>query len=176
MLCDDASSLPKRIRQLRMELGWSLDDLAEAMGTGKGTVSNWEATTERQRIPPIGTLMALARWFGVSLDYLTGVQGADRDSPMVRVGKSALKQRFPVAIKDASVPTTGVRLRIAVAILQEAAPTAFWPARIAANLRMPLADYELLLTQDHIPPIVVERFARFADMPLPWFSLKPEYI
>ncbi|HEY3366090.1 MAG TPA: helix-turn-helix transcriptional regulator [Symbiobacteriaceae bacterium] len=173
MLVDDASGLPRRIRQLRMELGWSLEDLARAMETAKGTVSNWEAVTDRQRVPPIGSLLALARWFGVSMDYLCGVPGADRDSPQVRKGKAALRERFPLDVKTLPVPTAGARLRLAVAILQELAPEAFWPARIAANLLMTPERLTRLLEEDHPPEAVLERFARITDMPGAWFVLRP---
>lgn len=173
MLRDDASGFPRRLRQLRLELGWSLDDLARAIETGRGTVSNWEATTERQREPSIGVLLALARWFGVSMDYLFAVPGADRDSPQVRQAKARVRERFVREVKSLSVPTSGRRFRMAVTILQEEAPEAYWPARIAAHLLLPLETYELMLNQDGIPEAVVERFAHFAGLPPAWFAMRP---
>lgn len=173
----DISALPKRLKQLRLELGWSLDDLAQAIGAAsKGVVSNWEATNERQRTPPLGTLMALARWYGVSMDYLVGVRGADRESPAVRAGKAALKERFPVEVKTLQNPSPTARLRLAVTILQEASPDGFFTGRIAANLLMSQADFEEMLQQKVIPGPALERFAHFAGIPPAWFRLKPEDI
>lgn len=171
----DISALPKRLKQLRLELGWSLDDMAKAIGAAnRGVVSNWEATNERQRIPPLGTLVALARWFGVSLDYLVGIEGADRDSAAVRIGKAALHSRFPEEVKRLPVPTPGARLRLAIAILQEAAPDGFFPPRIAANLLHTEESLQRLLEHDEVPGPVLDKFAGLAGMPAAWFYLRPE--
>ena len=173
----DISALPKRLKQLRLELGWSLDDLATAIGAAsKGVVSNWEATNERQRVPPLGTLLALARWYGVSLDYLAGVKGADRDSAAVRIGKAALKERFPVEVKRLADAGFSARVRLAVSILQEASPDGFFTGRIAANLLMNEAELEEFLQQEVMAAPMLERFAHFAGIPPAWFYLRPDDI
>lgn len=174
----DISALPKRIRQLRLELGWSMDDLARAVGAaGKGVVSNWEATTgERQRTPPLETLLAITRWYGVSLDYLVGVRGADRDSPLVKIGKAALRERFPTEVKRLTDGRPGARLRLAISILQEASPEAFFTGRIAANLLLTEERLRIVLEHGEVTGPLLESFARFADIPPAWFHLRPDDI
>lgn len=175
MLTDESNGLPRRLKQLRLELGWNLDDVARAIqAASKGVVSNWETTSERRRIPPLGTLLALARWYGVSLDYLVGVRGAERDSAAVRQAKSVLKERFPTAIRTLEDATPTGRFRAAVGILQGAAPGAFFPARVAASLLLSESDLSELLSTRTVPDAVLERFARFADLPVSWFFLRPE--
>lgn len=177
VLTDDVGALPKRLRQLRLELGWSLDDVAQVIqASHKAVVSNWEATNARHRTPPLGTLAALARWYGVSMDYLIGVRGADRDSPLVRLGKAALKERFPLRVKGLENPSPGARFRLAVMILEEAAPEAFFSGRIAANLLVTAERLDQLLADPEPPDSILERFAHFADMPAAWFYLRPEHI
>lgn len=175
MLCDDTSALPRRLRQLRAELGWSLADIAKAMDVSRGTASNWEADDgkERRREPSLGVLLALGRWYGVGMDYLMGVPGADRDSPQVRQAKVKLRERFSREVKQLPVPTSGARLRLAVTILQDEAPEAYWPARIAAHLMMPLETYQVMLRDDGAPEPVIERFAHVAGLPPAWFTMRP---
>lgn len=171
----DISALPKRLKQLRLELGWSLEDMAAAIGAAnRGVVSNWEATNDRQRIPPLGTLVALARWFGVSLDYLVGIEGAERDSAAVRIGKAALRERFPIEVKRLPLATPEARLRLAISILQEAAPDGFFTARIAANLLHTEESLQRLLEVGEVPGPVLENFARLSGMPPAWFYLRPD--
>jgi len=171
----DISALPIRLKQLRLELGWSLEDMASAIGAAnRGVVSNWEASNERQRIPPLGTLVALARWFGVSLDYLVGIAGAERDNAWVNAGKSALRERYPVEVRQLPVATPAARMRLAIAILQDSAPDGFFLARIAANLLHTEESLGQLLDHGEVPGPVLDKFARLADMPAAWFYLRPE--
>lgn len=179
MQTDDTSALPKRLKQLRLELGWSLDDVARAIeAASKGVVSNWEAPGDRRRTPPLGTLMALARWYGVSLDYLMGVRGAERDSPQVRLGKAALKERFPAEVKKLPLleASPAARFRLALAILQEVAPEAFFAARVAANIGLTESQLGSILDGGTPADATLDLFARFADLPRPWFYMRPEDI
>lgn len=150
--------------------------MAKVCGWTKSTISNWEATNERRREPSIEALLILARWFGVTLDYLFGVPGAERDSPAVLKGRVALRERFPVDVRALEVPTSGARLRLAVGILLEASPEAFWPERLAAQLMIPFENYQRLLEQEQVPEMIVERFARVSGIPAAWFSLRPSDI
>lgn len=173
----DISGLPKRLKQLRLELGWSLEDMAKAIGVAnRGVVSNWEATNERQRVPPLGTLVALARWYGVTLDYLVGLPVADRDSAWVKAGKAALRERFPAAVRQLPVATPGARLRLAITLLQEASPDGFFSARIAANLLHTEESLQEMLDRGEVPGPVLDAFAQFAGIPPAWFYMRPEEI
>lgn len=58
-----------RLRQLREERQEKQDDIANAMGTQQGMVSKWENGAVQ---PDIDMLIKLARYFGVSIDYLVG--------------------------------------------------------------------------------------------------------
>jgi len=177
VLCDDTSALPQRLRQLRHELGWSQDDVANAVqAAGKGVVTNWETMSERRRTPPLGTLMALARWYGVSLDYLVGIPGAERDSPMVRHGKTVLRDRLPAEIRQGKIQTPGERFRLAVSILQQAAPDAFFTGRVAAALLQTEAGLLSFLQRGFAPDAVLRAFAEFAGVPAEWFYVDPNSI
>lgn len=177
MLSVDTAGFPRRLRQLRMELGWSLEDMSKAVNCWtKSTISNWEALNERRREPSIEALLILAKWFGVSMDYLFGVPGAERDSPAVLKGKAALRDRFPAEVRALDMPLSGARFRLAVRILMDVSPDAYWPERIAAHLLIPFENYLGLLEREQVPEMIVERFARFSGIPVAWFSLRPSDI
>lgn len=59
--------LSKRIKELRTELGWSQETLAERAYVSRQTISNWE--TEKS-YPDVHSLLILSDIFGVSLDEL----------------------------------------------------------------------------------------------------------
>lgn len=61
--------LHERIRQLRIERGWSQVELAEKLCVSKQSVSNWENDNIQ---PSIQMLMKIARIFSVSADFLLG--------------------------------------------------------------------------------------------------------
>lgn len=61
--------LNKRIRELRIGLGWSQIDLASRLKVSKQAVSNWENDNVQ---PSIEILVRLADTFGVATDYLLG--------------------------------------------------------------------------------------------------------
>ena len=54
-----------------MEKGMGQAQLARAIGVSNGIVSLWE---NKKREPTMGSLIALAKFFNVSLDYLTGLE------------------------------------------------------------------------------------------------------
>ncbi|MBQ7918177.1 MAG: helix-turn-helix transcriptional regulator [Clostridia bacterium] len=57
------------LKEIRLEKNVSQVKLAEAIGVSKGIVSMWETG---QREPTLSSLVLLADYFGVSLDYLVG--------------------------------------------------------------------------------------------------------
>ena len=67
--------LGQRISELRTALGWSQVDLAKKLGVAKQTVSNWENENIQ---PSIEMLIRLAKLFGVSADYLLGLDEIPR--------------------------------------------------------------------------------------------------
>jgi len=62
--------LGKRINELRHAVGWNQVELAKRLGVAKQTVSNWENDNIQ---PSIDMLVRLAKLFGVSTDYLLGL-------------------------------------------------------------------------------------------------------
>ncbi len=59
----------KRLKELREEKGVSQPALAAALGVSKAIVSFWE---NGRREPTLSNLIAIADYFGESLDYLAG--------------------------------------------------------------------------------------------------------
>lgn len=60
-------ALQKKIYQLRKSKGMSQEELAEKVGVTRQAVSKWEMGSS---VPELDTLVALARCFGVTTDYL----------------------------------------------------------------------------------------------------------
>ena len=67
--------LNKRIHELRTALGWSQVELAKRLQISKQTVSNWENDNIQ---PSIDMLVRLSRIFGVSTDYMLGLENSQR--------------------------------------------------------------------------------------------------
>ena len=67
--------LSRRIQELRASLGWSQVELAKRLQISKQTVSNWENDNIQ---PSVDMLMRLSRLFGVSTDYLLGLEDTPR--------------------------------------------------------------------------------------------------
>lgn len=66
----------ERLYQLRRERGMSQEDLAGVLGVTRQAVQKWESGASR---PDMDNLTALARYFGVSLDFL--VTGGEAPAP-----------------------------------------------------------------------------------------------
>ena len=60
-----------RLRELRTEKGLSMKQLAREINATDGAVSNWENCVNE---PKISYLIKLAKFFGVSADYLLGLE------------------------------------------------------------------------------------------------------
>lgn len=67
--------LSRRIQELRSALGWSQVELAKRLQISKQTVSNWENDNIQ---PSVDMLLRLSRIFGVSTDYLLGLEDTPR--------------------------------------------------------------------------------------------------
>ena len=61
----------ERLKELRTEKNLSTTKLAEAVGVSDATISRWE---NGLRTPVIDNLLALAKFFDVSADYLIGLE------------------------------------------------------------------------------------------------------
>ena len=63
------STLALRLKQLRLEAGWTQKELAERLRIGRPTVAGYEVG---KREPDSQMLGKMADLFGVSIDYLLG--------------------------------------------------------------------------------------------------------
>ena len=60
----------ERLKELRTENNLSIVGLAKAIGTNHANISRWES---KERLPNIDAVILIAKFFGVSTDYLLGV-------------------------------------------------------------------------------------------------------
>jgi len=60
-----------RIKELREEKGLSQTKLAQALGFNQRTISDYETG---KREPNVETIKKLCKYFGVSADYLLGLE------------------------------------------------------------------------------------------------------
>lgn len=65
-----ANTFSVRLKELRREYGVGQVELAKSIGVSKGIISLWE---NGQREPTMSNLVSLAKYFGVSVDYLVGL-------------------------------------------------------------------------------------------------------
>ena len=59
------------LKNLRQELGLGQIELANQLGLSKGIISLWE---NELREPSMSSLILLAKFFNVSIDYLVGLE------------------------------------------------------------------------------------------------------
>ena len=62
---------PQRLRELRQDKHLSMKQLAKELNTTDAAISNWENGVNE---PKISYLIAIAKFFGVSADYLLGLE------------------------------------------------------------------------------------------------------
>ena len=99
--------MPMNLKQKRLELGLTQQQIADAMGTGRTTVAMWEAGAS---MPPVPKLQKLAKVLGCSMDDLLdekssqeaheniGMQeGKDMRTWLVEIRKAARKSQQAVA-------------------------------------------------------------------------------
>ena len=63
------TALGPRIRELRKSHGLKAEQVADILGVKRRTLTNYETG---RREPNVNQLIALADYFGVTLDYLVG--------------------------------------------------------------------------------------------------------
>ena len=61
----------ERLKELRAEQDLTLQNVAQGIGVSINTVSRWE---RQERLPNIENVVALAKFFRVSADYLCGLE------------------------------------------------------------------------------------------------------
>lgn len=61
----------ERLRELRVEKNLTQQDLSRMLGYGRTTVNEWETKGNE---PNYDTLIKFAKFFGVTTDYLLGLE------------------------------------------------------------------------------------------------------
>ncbi len=64
------NSFAENLKEMRLEKGVGQVELAEKIGVSKGIISLWE---NGKREPTLSSLVALAKFFEVSIDTLVGL-------------------------------------------------------------------------------------------------------
>ena len=64
-------TFPEILKELRVEKGVGQVELANSIGVSKGIISLWE---NGLREPKLSNLIALSKYFEVSIDYLAGLR------------------------------------------------------------------------------------------------------
>lgn len=161
--------LPRRLRELRQEVGMTLDDMVPLVGVAaKGVISNWEALNERCRTPGLPTLLVIQRLYGVSLDYLVGNPSAERDSPEVKVGKRVLHKHLnTITVPRTATPSQRARLALKTAL--DLVPEAFFLERAALSLEVSVPQVRALLKETEWPTRVIDKLAAFLGIAEEWF-------
>ena len=72
--------IPKRLKKLREEKGWSQTQAGEAIGAGRGAWQQWEL---RKRTPNDTALVAASYIFNVSLPYICGIDDEPTPQSMI---------------------------------------------------------------------------------------------
>lgn len=64
------NSFGTRLRDLRTEQGIGQIELAQKLGVSSGVISLWENDLTN---PTLSNIVSIAKFFGVSLDFLAGI-------------------------------------------------------------------------------------------------------
>ncbi len=118
-------NIGKTIRELRQSRGITQEDFSEALGVSVQTVSRWENGVNA---PDLSMLPQLAVYFGVTADYLLGLERNDNMAKLIKTTETfelASKQeaeemvlkfkgeKFPV-LKDYKISADGGRVMLEV--------------------------------------------------------------
>lgn len=65
------SRFSERLKELRLEKGLTQNDLAKKLGFTHTAINLWES---KKRVPNFDAVIIIAQYFGVSTDYLAGLE------------------------------------------------------------------------------------------------------
>ena len=94
-------SLGSRLKDLRLNKGVSLQVVADAIGASKPHV--WELERGTSKNPSLELVKKLANYFGVSVDYLAGIDGDD-------VGSSPEIKAFARELSDKNLSASDIEV------------------------------------------------------------------
>lgn len=92
----------ERLKQLRIKNGLKQQELADMFGLSSGTISFYES---EQRKPDIDFIVAVAKYFDVSTDYLLGLTNAT-DKENIDISKVTGLNDFSLTILEQSLKET----------------------------------------------------------------------
>lgn len=92
----------ERLKQLRIKNGLKQQELANMFGLSSGTISFYES---EQRKPDIDFIVAIAKYFDVSTDYLLGLTNAT-DKENIDISKVTGLNDFSLTILEQSLKET----------------------------------------------------------------------
>ncbi len=160
---------------MREGLGLVLQDVADLFQTNRNVPSQWEGG---QREPSYEHLLRLADYYGVTVDWLLGRDGANRDSPRVRQMKGQLTDYLRLKESSLQNRTPGERLQVAVEFLASQDAEMFSLSRLSRQLLISdEALRQIISGQAVLLSPVIQRFAQYAQLPELWFyrpSPQPE--
>lgn len=94
-----SSHLCRRVKQLRVERGWSLDSLSKACGVSRSMLSQIE---RNQTNPTLAVMFRIAQAFGMTLGQLVETPGATSNVDVIRASDRAFHYRSD---KDCEIRT-----------------------------------------------------------------------
>lgn len=86
---DEVDELGARVRELRVQHGWTLDELARRAGLSKSYVSRLE---DSERQPSIAALLSLSQAFGVPIAALFAQERAENPCTVIRAGEVLVQE------------------------------------------------------------------------------------
>ena len=94
-------AISRRIREKRIQLKWTLEDLANATGLSKGHLSQIENT---EKVPPIATLTKIAFGLGINAMELIAGDASQQFSSKLAIGRG--EERSKIMHLEASPSST----------------------------------------------------------------------
>ncbi len=176
-----------RLKHLRERAGYkSQQAFADQFGVKQSTVGNWEAG---KRIPDTNTMIKLANFFDVSVDYLLCLSDSPLSSEKTTQYIANLLHLHVDKLNCAilNLPTDDAKmLTLPVEYVPATIPCRLQRARVAANLSkaalsnalsIPISDYSAYESGKTTPtPHLLYLIAKELNVPLDWLSCTTEYI
>lgn len=97
---DIKSTVAKNITELRLLNNMTQVELAEKLNYSDKTVSKWE---RGESTPDIAVLVEIAQLFGVSMDYLVGLESTEHNATRLKIEEAGYNRRVIAYISEGIV-------------------------------------------------------------------------
>ncbi len=163
-------TLGERLREIRESCGLSQAEAASILSVGRSAISLWERD---ENAPSAAKLQEVGKVYGVSLDWLFGVEGADSLSPALIQGLMALarhlKRTSEQGQHELEWASTEERLAYCLKFLQERMPDLCSMDFFARRLVLPDATLaDLLAGRMLASSSTIDRAANLLRLPAMW--------